>query len=45
MHFHPFGIPLDEALFVCINACQTPLTFYVSWAKSKLGSVRLRTRA
>lgn len=36
MHFHPFGVPVDELIVVAVNALQTPPSFYLELVRGWL---------
>ena len=42
MHFHPFGIPVDEFLTLVVNAVQLPPSAYFVWARETLARARYR---
>jgi len=44
MHFHPFGIPVDEFVVVAVNAANVPMAFYLGWARRTLASIRSMVR-
>lgn len=39
MHFHPFGIPIDEFIVVALNASNVPLTFYLGLLRKRAATV------
>lgn len=40
MHFHPFGIPVDEVVKITFIALQTPVSVYVDSAVQCMHQVR-----